>query len=69
MPSLLLQNPPQPFGDKFSKGPSVPPEIPLAKGGINPSSLPPPKPLFGNINTLPNIKLPLMPPLPNLPPK
>ena len=65
MPSLLMNNPPPPFGDKFSKQPSIPPEIPLAKGGIT-SNLLPPKPLLGNLNkNIPNIKLPPMPPVPN----
>lgn len=70
MPSLLLHNPPPPLGEKFSKIPTIPPEIPLARGGITPNLLPPPKPLLGNLSSsIPNIKLPPMPPLPNLPSK
>lgn len=70
MPALMLNNPSPPIGDKLSKTPLMPPEIPLAKGGIAPNLMPPPKPLLGMLNkTTPNIKLPPMPPLPNLQPK
>jgi splicing factor 3B subunit 4 len=69
MPSLLLNNLPSPFGEKFTKLPAMPPEVPLAKGGITANLLPPPKPLFSLANSVPNIKLPPMPPLPTLPPK
>jgi len=67
MPSLVLHNPPPPIGDKMSKIPTMPPQIPLAKGGITSNLLPPPKPLLGSLNnSIPSIKLPAMPPLPNL---
>lgn len=70
MPSLLLHNPPPPLGDKYSKIPTMPPEIPLAKGGITPNLLPSPKPLLGSLNNaMPSIKLPFLPPLPGLPSK
>jgi hypothetical protein len=70
MPSLLLNNLPSPFGDKFNKVPAMPPEIPLSKGGITLNLMPPPKPLLGSLNnSIPNIKLPSLPPLPNLPTK
>ena len=46
------------------------PSIPLAKGGITPSLMPPPKPLLGTIGkAMPNLKLPPMPSLPPLPAK
>lgn len=66
MPSLIMNNPPPTFGDKMAKQPSLPPEIPLAKGGITSNLLPPPKPMLGALNkNVPNIKLPPMPPVPN----
>jgi len=65
IPSLVMQTPS--FGEKL-KSNLVPPEIPLAKGGITPNLMPPPKPLLGGLNkTMPLIKFPPMPPLPNLP--
>ena len=46
MPALVYNQPPIPVVDKVQKQfPSVN-ELPLARGGIKPAQLPPPKPLL-----------------------
>jgi hypothetical protein len=62
MPSLML-NPSTTYVDKSTKPIIIAPDIPLARGGINPLSLPP-KP---NMIKMPDIKLPPMPLLPQTP--
>ena len=67
MPILTPQPPLIP--DRNSQSNNVP-SIPLAKGGIAPSLMPPPKPLLGAAGkAIPNLKLPPMPSLPPLPSK
>lgn len=65
MPSLLINNPPPPLsGDKMSKTPMIPPEIPLAKGGIK-TNIAPPMPILDSLSKkVPNLRLPPMPPPP-----